>query len=158
MRKLQSVLGQITGWCEMAGRWGRRNSWVRPPRSSWNMGPQIMWGRQSLSCSGWGFLSGQGRPKHVWLPPSHLHIYCLSLYTVVVALKSNTFKIQLCHSYGFGQSTNNSLLKLQMSWDINLLFSCHAWAGVLFYPKGGYYSTAKASMYHNYTFVSLECM
>lgn len=144
MRTLQSALAQITGWCEMAGRWGRRNSWVRPPRCSWNMRPQTMWGRQSLSCSGWRFLSGQGRPKHVRLPPSHLHIHCLSLYTAVVALKSNTFKIQLSHCYGFGQSTNDFLLKLQTSGDINLQFSRNAQAGVLFHPEGGYYSIGKA--------------
>ena len=140
MRKLQRALAQITGWCEMAGRWGRRNSWVHLPRCFWNMGQQTMRGRQSLSCSGWRFLSGHGRPKHVWLPPSHFHIQCLSLYTAVVALKSNTFKIHICHFGSLGQSMNNFLANLQRHKPA-ILPRCTGWS--LFHPKGSYYSIGK---------------
>lgn len=55
-----------------------------PPCSHWNTGPRIMRGRQSLSCSGWRFLSGQARPRHVdssRSPPpfNHIGIYILAL-------------------------------------------------------------------------------
>lgn len=49
----------------------RQRKQLGPPRpasaalSLEHTGPQIMWGRQSLSCSGWRFLSGQARSWHV---------------------------------------------------------------------------------------------
>lgn len=107
MRELQSMLGQITGWCEMAGR----NSWICPPCSSWNMGPQIMWGRQSLSCSGWRFLSGRSRHKHVWsLRTTSTHQLPSFIYS--------SYGIKAKQLYNFvvipGQSTNSFLQKLQI--------------------------------------------
>lgn len=58
-----------------------------------------------------------------------------SLYTAFVALKSNTFKNQRCHSYSLGQSRRNFLQTLQTSGNINLQFRRDAQAFVSSYGR-----------------------